>query len=1078
MTKENSNRRGSALLIVLGMLSFMIVSAVAFSVYMRTSRAPSSYLRRSVSTQHLVKAALARAIEDIDDHIGNDPYPGVGPMSILEIPRNWVDPVDRREYRGRLDSWKHRVFCPYADAAGDTTFKTSNGTNGSGELDTDGADNCVEFGNTISVLTLEGLGYIPAPYVNQVRYWSRRSQTANTKDFNYDLGRWAYNAINVSDLLDVNSIRAYTNRNSGAYGRLSLSSTVKAAGIDPKAFDDFVKNRGGTESQMPFVSIMDFNLAAGKSGTVKSPFYNWITQGGNNGFYGNSPSNEVAPLVFITDSWYPPTNQFSGASSANNAYYLSRADHQPFMKAAFDSQYKDGLMDVIREGNVNREPFDNIFSKYLRAVGCACLYDYLDKDSVPLSLATPSTEAVPMVTGISFPDPNMKLTISMNPPSPPPSPSSGGTSAPVTQLYEYKVKFDDFMINMNATLLYPFKRIEKERLGNFRVQAMVRMCLAPENMPMRVGVKSPLHPTRADWEQMGATPPANGIYTFVSSMQSIKLPDAANFDKGEDEEAIIDVQLSFTGKYAGNSDGEPLLTYSEDVTPGSSSTPANKKIDFLWLPYDSAGNIAKWSGTGFSSSFANNRVRPTFFVWFRVVDSEGKTVDLAPAMLQDDQLNEVSNWGDDFYTELDTICGRGVPLFNFPTKDFEIPTVQADILSDVTHVFGGGIPNSGNVQLSKSVPFSGDYTSIYCYDPRYNFAPEDWYAVVGAYDANKWIDDVGEKLLGKDGRDSDVFMFVSNQEYLQSIGELAFLPRLQDFERSGDDPLTGDFFDRGRYNGANLTFAKDSGGNDRRGFDNGLAAAANRAFFWRTYRCYEQGGLTPDRIYNLVGDNGKRMFDDDGRGPRVNPYTEDLSIFMVAIGDTPYDYWAASTNISLGTKYANNFASNPSEALKHCFNEDSPLAKTTENEMRGIARVMSMAMRAMVDGNWLVGFNALDWYGNGDPQCFLNAVDDTKSEQNLKSTAFNEVDRKFLYSFWRNCFGNRQQLFIVFVRAEPVALGGAQQGGRAVALVWRDPAPPIGYADRTCRKLETINGTEDNILPPHRTRVLFYHQFD
>ena len=65
-SSDSSSRRGSALLIVLGMLSFMIVSAVAFSVYMRMSRAPSSFLRRNIATSDLVKAALARAIEDID----------------------------------------------------------------------------------------------------------------------------------------------------------------------------------------------------------------------------------------------------------------------------------------------------------------------------------------------------------------------------------------------------------------------------------------------------------------------------------------------------------------------------------------------------------------------------------------------------------------------------------------------------------------------------------------------------------------------------------------------------------------------------------------------------------------------------------------------------------------------------------------------------------------------------------------------------------------------------------------------------------------------------------------------------
>ena len=88
------------------------------------------------------------------------------------------------------------------------------------------------------------------------------------------------------------------------------------------------------------------------------------------------------------------------------------------------------------------------------------------------------------------------------------------------------------------------------------------------------------------------------------------------------------------------------------------------------------------------------------------------------------------------------------------------------------------------------------------------------------------------------------------------------------------------------------------------------------------------------------------------------------------------------------------------------------------------------------------------------------------------------MDRKFLYSFWRNCFGNRQQLFIVFVRAEPSVLGGAQQGGRAVALVWRDPAAPDGYANRKSRQEEKDNGKNTDMLPPHRTRVLFYHQFE
>ena len=51
-------KKGSALLIVLGMFAFMLVSAVAFSMYMRASRAPSSYLLRNTSMRQVVKAAV------------------------------------------------------------------------------------------------------------------------------------------------------------------------------------------------------------------------------------------------------------------------------------------------------------------------------------------------------------------------------------------------------------------------------------------------------------------------------------------------------------------------------------------------------------------------------------------------------------------------------------------------------------------------------------------------------------------------------------------------------------------------------------------------------------------------------------------------------------------------------------------------------------------------------------------------------------------------------------------------------------------------------------------------------------
>ena len=110
-------------------------------------------------------------------------------------------------------------------------------------------------------------------------------------------------------------------------------------------------------------------------------------------------------------------------------------------------------------------------------------------------------------------------------------------------------------------------------------------------------------------------------------------------------------------------------------------------------------------------------------------------------------------------------------------------------------------------------------------------------------------------------------------------------------------------------------------------------------------------------------------------------------------------------------------------------------------------------------------------------------------------SALHGVDRKFLASFWRECFANRQQLFLVFVRAEPTSVGGgaadamssAQLGGRAVALVWRDPSVPAKNIDQRKPRSDfrsLSDSTKEDFrrmkkeCPPHRTRILFYHQFD
>ena len=145
-------KRGSALLVVLGMLAFMVISAVAFSAFMRFSRLPSSYLRRTSSSRHLAKAALAEAIDIVDASIADNPHPGVGMNSIL-YPRDAGTSINR-------NYWRNHVFI--------------------------GTNQLVAAEDTISTLTLEGLAYLPPALINEARYYSRHSSAAMWHTFGYD----------------------------------------------------------------------------------------------------------------------------------------------------------------------------------------------------------------------------------------------------------------------------------------------------------------------------------------------------------------------------------------------------------------------------------------------------------------------------------------------------------------------------------------------------------------------------------------------------------------------------------------------------------------------------------------------------------------------------------------------------------------------------------------------------------------------------------------------------------------------------------------------------------------------------
>ena len=101
-------KKGSALLIVLGMVAFMVVSAVGFAVFMRHNRIPSSFLRRNTAARQLAKAALSCAMNDIDAIVNDNPYPGLGNAGFRQD-FDWRVAGYRQSPQNR---WIGRVFSP------------------------------------------------------------------------------------------------------------------------------------------------------------------------------------------------------------------------------------------------------------------------------------------------------------------------------------------------------------------------------------------------------------------------------------------------------------------------------------------------------------------------------------------------------------------------------------------------------------------------------------------------------------------------------------------------------------------------------------------------------------------------------------------------------------------------------------------------------------------------------------------------------------------------------------------------------------------------------------------------------
>ena len=1122
-----SNKQGSALLIVLGFLSFMVVSAVAFAIYMRAERMPSSALRRAVATRHLVKAALAEAISRVDDAVRDDPFPGLCATNnngtVLDTSKFYYFRSGKGGEQA-IDVWDGRVFMP-PDPQGGTI---------------DAETRYAPVSETVSVLTLEGLGYLPPPLVNDVRFLSRSSWAASWQPLPFDSGRFAYCAVNVSDFLDVNRVSADKPRTSEAQRRLSVAhlfdrnfdpydlfgnNNVNGSSVEnpdgaAKAFDDFSGKRAGAlrsgyvqgenvggkyESwdaigdKAPYVSMMDYNLAlasAGPNSYLTPLYYNWLANKRKDQSYyiqSSSRSSEMYAALrqpFVTDSW---------STNENWVVDISQTEGQPFKGMQSQLKRTNGKTSF---GEVMRAQANKFFiqmenpAQLIGEIDYAMLYDYLDHDDIPLSLALPCVERVPMIAGLTPPQLTLSKFDSTG------EPDKGGK----TWRFDARQWFDDSK-EMHIVVPFPFKH-GKDRgdSRNFSAQVLVRMVLAPASATKET-LANAVRPGKEQWETQGPGRRMDGSvfsFTCLSKQKQFTVPE----DVVDDTDAHISggggVDFTF-GDFPNNLSQVDVLRQETiaDGEPGPDGVQKKKDVyTVLCSPLDENGKEVVAVGQQIEEAAFNGisgiEFVPHVFVWARILNSQGKTVDLVPAGLYDDQdLGERSV--DPDFALLEGLTGQmsptAKPLFEFVSTD---PATAISFAKIKDGSFTGG-------------DVIWNVKGIYAVDPRYNYAPEHWYdAQTDNITFSDWLNKTKSAL--QDGsmadRDPDIFMFVSNQGFLQSIGEFGFLPFLH-------EPGTAASFNFTAINphgmGAFGTTA--------------LEVMKRYQYLWRTYDArdfYERA--------EAAGIGCSRQKEN-----LVNPHTDNLGVMMAALANTPYDYWATAAGVDhsecqlfkdLGDDNFDGFTKF-SDAKDYAFNSRNTGSKIQYRELVQIAKTIMSAMGGVslqdsdeavaAAADALGGVNRSNlrnevvrllkekiragavrpsnawrfiWDKLWDELAF-NSVDpkDTGSFEELLGVPLSEplhsIDRKFLYSYWRDCFANNQQLFLIFVRAESSALGGpgegtpAQLGGRAVALVWRDPDWSEGDGDNgRDRDFESQNTGNLNRQRPHRTRVLFYHQFD
>ncbi len=934
-TPETADRhRGSALLIVLGFLSFMMISAVSFAVYMRIERQSSSNYRHSVSARHLLNAALYRAIDEIDSELR------------IEKLKDEHEANDRPR---KFPRWPGRV-------------KTSAVANGE------------ENARDARVLTLEALSFIPGILVNDVRRYAIPSvddpgYDANDPTENWrgakwrrlsmpvsairgedetkvrsEVGRYAYICVNVSDMLDVNLCKAAMRDSST--NRVSIGHLFQTQ-AQREAFDEKFKTTDRHYGNLQdFYACMYQRRKDSMPSTISTPmddtpfgsaYHSFIREQDDEFF------DEATRHILITDSvsMAQPTAGEPCNVLLNFPVGAALLGQPQATAVALDAEkFAPALNKVFK----NRLPSGADASGTLMATALA---DYIDEDSIPKRLDMPTVEMVPMVSQVSLPNIGPQIKMRLDPDNKP--------------IYLLHLLGEDVSQGVKPSVtvefVWPFKNhLDRTAKPTFTVE--VEAYVTPIKRHEQKTSKN-LPTSKGDYIKFFGTASAPEFWNVDTSANPDKCYQKVKIDLKTDNPSALAVDMvhSENGAMNGFAEGTPAsvaMVVFVNVRQGGATGPIVDRVPQM-SPYPESGSLS-----------------------------------------EDEEFGAISKLY--FQTEA-------------------TPPVQK--LTMKTH--------TGNDHID----FVWDNLEVP--DARFNHKASNWQTVSAG---NASSHPAATKLLGKDGRDGDIYLFVSNAGKLYSPGELGFIIRPYPTRNPGGTAVN---------------------------FHDATTEIEDEDYMFRTVRLYDHGQPSSATDVERARDPVYDYFtaaDASGKvvGSRVNPLSDIRLVLQSAVERTPVNYWYANLG-SRAQLELNNFNTvlqdpgtlNDTSSDWYKFKSGWYLCLTNASPKLNITWQKNLSD---FYGNW----DTFGWYSEGKPKTIF----DTKNKVNGAETTLNtaslyEIDRKMLMSYTLESFSDRQQLFLYIIRAEATAtafgnsIGGPGEtetkslaGGSAVALVWRDPYPD-GY---------------------------------